>query len=218
MQEGAGEIEGLVKGVGGETVAKVVEQTGPLQDVAHLWTVTDKDDGHTVGVAALNELFKGMGARRVEPENAGEVKDKHTRRRFLYGMKTAFQFVNGSKKKRSLNKIDGDAGRDVPRRWSRERSGVRESAQAGMGALVDEKDKGEKDAKQDGLRQVECQRGKEGDEENDAIRACRDEAEADGAGVECLHGKEHEDAAEGGHGHMGNERREQEEQGQGQDS
>ena len=115
LEEGPGEVEGLIQGIGGKAAAEVVEQARPAQDVAYLRTAADENHGHAVGMAAFDELFEGVGSRGVEPEHAGKVKNEDARRRFLHGMQAAFQLVNGPEKERAFNNVDGEPGGHVPR-------------------------------------------------------------------------------------------------------
>ena len=189
-----------------------------MQNVAHLRTAADKNDGHAAGVTALDELFKGVRAGGVEPEDAGKMQNQHARRGFLHAVKTALQLVNGPEEERALDEVDGKAGRQTVRQGAQERICGRHLMYAGMRGLVDEEAQRKDDAKQNGLRQIEGQRGKEGGNKNNTVRAGGHKTEPNIRGLEGLHGNEHEHAAKSGHGHMGNERRKHIEQRQAQEA
>ena len=133
-------------------------------------------------------------------------------------MKTALQLVNGPEEERALDEVDGKAGRQTVRQGAQERIRGRHLMHAGMRGLVDEEAQRKDDAKQNGLRQIEGQRGKEGGNKNNAVRAGGHKTETNVRGLEGLHGNEHEHAAKSGHGHMGNERRKHIEQRQAQEA
>ena len=165
----------------------MLQDAGAPENIAHVAAAHHQNHGQGAGVAAFHELFQGVGARGVQPEDPGQAQDHQAGGLEIFLLKLALQFVNGPEEKRAFNEIDRDARRHVRRRVAQQGVVGPQPEHARVRGLVNIEQQRNQYAHENGLFQIQEQGGGKGQQQHGAVHTRGHQAEADGARVKSLH-------------------------------
>ena len=103
------DAQAVAQGIGHEAVAQAVDDARAAKDVAHVAAAHHQHHRHTAGIAAFEELLKGVGAGGIQPEHAGQVQDHQPGRRVVLFVELALQLMDGTEEERAFDDVDHQA-------------------------------------------------------------------------------------------------------------